>query len=617
MAFDASPESGTAPREPDAGAPGAAEVDEAMQQLRALLVTPAIEPEREEVRQLREEVRAGRVDVQQLADALPDAVRLSGADGEKLADALSPTVDRAIEVSIENNPQPMIDAIFPIIGPAIRKAVSDALAKAVSGLNETLEHSLSLQSVRWRLEAKRTGKTFAEVLMLNTLRYRVEQVFLIHAETGLLLHHVVAPGVSARDADLVSGMLTAVTDFVKDSFGTDDDAGAGLQKLRVGGSSVWVERGPHAVLAAAVRGEGPEQLREVLEESVESVHQRFHDELENFDGDNAVFVGTDPDLARCLRSAQMPGRRGGRLKRWLVVGLLVASAGVVTGLAVQSSLRWRGLVRDLRGTRGFMLVDENHNWWGRSQLTGFYSVTAPKSPGQIVTASDVPASEVDSDWRLFPGLETRAEDGPPAPETPVDVAALLDAPDGVGFASAAGDDQHWVAAGAARGAWLERARQQVAAGLGPLGPGAVDLSGVTDLDVGLAAAAAALAAVEVPVPQGVDLSADLTRDRLAQAARYAADVAQLARKTGHRFTLEVIGHTDAMGDPEANQALSLARAQAAAAALRAIRPASSGGNWVIVTRGAGSSEPRGGGVSRANEQVAERRVTLKARLEPR
>lgn len=617
MAFDASPESGTAPREPDAGAPGAAEVDEAMQQLRALLVTPAIEPEREEVRQLREEVRAGRVDVQQLADALPDAVRLSGADGEKLADALSPTVDRAIEVSIENNPQPMIDAIFPIIGPAIRKAVSDALAKAVSGLNETLEHSLSLQSVRWRLEAKRTGKTFAEVLMLNTLRYRVEQVFLIHAETGLLLHHVVAPGVSARDADLVSGMLTAVTDFVKDSFGTDDDAGAGLQKLRVGSSSVWVERGPHAVLAAAVRGEGPEQLREVLEESVESVHQRFHDELENFDGDNAVFVGTDPDLARCLRSAQMPGRRGGRLKRWLVVGLLVASAGVVTGLAVQSSLRWRGLVRDLRGTRGFMLVDENHNWWGRSQLTGFYSVTAPKSPGQIVTASDVPASEVDSDWRLFPGLETRAEDGPPAPETPVDVAALLDAPDGVGFASAAGDDQHWVAAGAARGAWLERARQQVAAGLGPLGPGAVDLSGVTDLDVGLAAATAALAAVEVPVPQGVDLSADLTRDRLAQAARYAADVAQLARKTGHRFTLEVIGHTDAMGDPEANQALSLARAQAAAAALRAIRPASSGGNWVIVTRGAGSSEPRGGGVSRANEQVAERRVTLKARLEPR
>ena len=275
-----------------ASEPSPAEIDDAMQQLRDLLVAPAIAPEREEVKQLREEVRAGRLDLSQLVNALPEAVRQSNAAGSRLADALSPTVDRAIEVSIEKNPQPMIDAIFPIIGPAIRKAVSDALAKAVSGLNETLEHSLSPQSIRWRLEAKRTGKTFAEVLMLKTLRYRVEQVFLIHAETGLLLHHVVAPGVSARDADLVSGMLTAVTDFVRDSFTSDEDAGAGLQKLRVGGTSVWVERGPHAVVAAAVRGEGPEELRETLEESVESVHQRFRDELEEFDGDSAVFVGT-------------------------------------------------------------------------------------------------------------------------------------------------------------------------------------------------------------------------------------------------------------------------------------------------------------------------------------
>jgi len=107
-------------------------------------------------------------------------------------------------------------------------------------------------------------------------------------------------------------MLTAVTDFVGDSFVGEADRGAGLQKLRVGEMSVWVERGPHAVLAAAVRGEGPEDLREVLEESVESVHQRFHDELENFDGDSAAFVGTDPDLARCLVSAAMPGRRKSR-----------------------------------------------------------------------------------------------------------------------------------------------------------------------------------------------------------------------------------------------------------------------------------------------------------------
>lgn len=596
-----------------------------MRQLQDLLVAPAIAPEREGLRELREEVRAGRLDLRQLADALPEALQLSGADGPRLADALSPTVDRAIEVSIENNPQPMIDAIFPIIGPAIRKAVSDALAKAVSGLNETLEHSLSPQSIRWRLEAKRTGKPFAEVLMLNTLRYRVEQVFLIHAETGLLLHHVVAPGVSARDADLVSGMLTAVTDFVRDSFAGEDDRDAGLQKLRVGGTSVWVERGPHAVLAAAVRGEGPEALREVLEESVEAVHQRFHDELERFDGDSSGFVGTDPDLARCLLSAQMPVRRKPAVLRWVRWAAVLVLVGALAFMAVRSTVRWKRLVRDLRSTPGFMLVDENHNWWGRSQLTGFFSVTAPRSPGQVVLASDVPEREVDSDWRLLPGLESRAGEAPP-PEGPVDLAALLDAPEGVGFVSAAGGGagglgRGWVAAGAADGAWLAEARRRVAAGVGPLPPGSVDLSGVTDLSAesraqtaALEAAVAALVAVEVPMPDGVDLSTPAARERLARAVRRATDLARLARQSGLRVTLEITGHTDVQGRPEANRELSLARAQAVADVLR---PAGVGGLWQTVVRGVGATQPRVPDTAPLDQQAINRRVTLAARLVPR
>jgi OOP family OmpA-OmpF porin len=58
--------------------------------------------------------------------------------------------------------------------------------------------------------ALRTGTSFAEVVLLNTLLYRVEQVFLIERESGLLLQHVRSAAVRTEDADMVAGMLTAI-----------------------------------------------------------------------------------------------------------------------------------------------------------------------------------------------------------------------------------------------------------------------------------------------------------------------------------------------------------------------------------------------------------------------
>ena len=93
------------------------------------------------------------------------------ADPE-LARALAPPVEKAITASVRRDPKPLADAIFPIIGPAIRKAVAASLAAMVESMNRTLEHSVSWRAIRWRLEARRTGRTFGEVVLLHTLLYR-------------------------------------------------------------------------------------------------------------------------------------------------------------------------------------------------------------------------------------------------------------------------------------------------------------------------------------------------------------------------------------------------------------------------------------------------------------
>ena len=163
------------------------------------------------------------------------------------------------------------------MGPAIRKAIAHTLASMMETLNRTVEHSVSWRAVQWRWTALRTGRPFAEVVLLNTLQYRVDQVFLIHRETGLLLQHVSSDIRAGQDADQISAMLTAITDFVRDSFATE--AGDTLDALRVGDLAVSVEEGPHAILACVVRGSVPYSVRSVFQNALESVHMQLGAEL--------------------------------------------------------------------------------------------------------------------------------------------------------------------------------------------------------------------------------------------------------------------------------------------------------------------------------------------------
>ena len=130
-------------------------------------------------------------------------------------------------------------------------------------------------------------KAFAEVVLLHTLVFRVEQVLLIHEPSGLLLQHVTAPMVQLPDADLVSGMLTAIRDFVQDSFRMESTAA--LDSLKAGDLTLWIEPGPYAYLVAVIRGRAPASLRRDLQEALEGIHRSCLQTLKGFHGDRQSF----------------------------------------------------------------------------------------------------------------------------------------------------------------------------------------------------------------------------------------------------------------------------------------------------------------------------------------
>ncbi|MFA9562796.1 MAG: OmpA family protein, partial [Nitrospirota bacterium] len=318
--------------------------------LRQLLLAP----EQTELERLKNRLDHYILEPQDVSRVLPDAIRLRAKQDSRLLSSMIPITQEALSLSIKQSPQLISDSIAPILGPAIRKAISQAMRGMVQSLNQTLEYSMSWKGLQWRWEAFRTGKSFAEVVLLHTLRFRVEQVFLIHKKTGLLLNHVLAEGVSGQGEEVISGMLTAIQDFVRDSFGQGKDDG--LESLQIGDLTVWIEQGSGAILAGVIRGAPPIELREVFQETLETIHAQFSELLQTFQGDATAFEETRLPLEDCLQAQFEKKSKGLPLAFWIVLSLLLLGLGIWVYQARSDQQRWAQLLERVGQEPGLVVT---------------------------------------------------------------------------------------------------------------------------------------------------------------------------------------------------------------------------------------------------------------------
>lgn len=524
---------------------------EELAQLRELLLAP----ERRRLKELERRLDAVGVTGAELAELLPEAIALRTGRDRQLARALAPTVEGAIGESVRRNPREIASAIFPVLGPAIRKAIAETLAGLVASINHTIEHSLSPRGLRWRLEAWRTGIPYGEIVLKHALIYRVEQVFLIHAETSLLLAHAWAAELKASDPDLISGMLSAIRDFVADSFSREREAG-GLRRFSVGELTVMVEQGPRAVLAAVVRGQAPDSLLAQLQDTIETIHLQFAGALADFDGDAAAFEAAKPLLEDCLTTVvatdQTRERRG--TKSWLTWAiaalLLVALLG---GLSIRSHLRWTRAVSALESQPGIVLTRAERGG-DRWRFAGLRDPLA-RNPSAILAGVAVDSSSVEQRWEPYLSLQ---------PEMVLARARRNLAPPGSVALALAGDTLR--VRGSAPLPWVIAAGRTTL----PAGVAALDLSGVTpEIPADLAQLVRDIEGQRVLFETG---SAALNNTARGVIGRVATSLQRLdagVALIGARATLELTGRTDPTGSDSANQTLSRERAEAVVAALAA------------------------------------------------
>jgi outer membrane protein OmpA-like peptidoglycan-associated protein len=529
--------------------------------------------EQTEILRLKEQMDNPRLFVKYVERVLPDAIKLRTPHDKEMAKALEPHIEKGLNLSIKKNPKALADTLYPIMGPSIRKAITSTILNMIQSFNKILDYTFSIQGLKWRLESLTTKKPFAEIVLLNTLIYQVEQVFIIHRDTGLVVQHVSAKGASTEDPDLISSMLMAIQNFVQDSFGENIEDSLGLDTLRMGGDrSVWIEQGSHAILAAVIRGTPPVDTRSIFREALDDIHLLHSEALGSFDGDTAPFEIMKSNLESCLQFQAKEKKRSTSPLMWLILSGVVLFIGIWSFLSFQEHQRWSNFLERLHGEPGIVVA-------GADKFEGKYRVSGLRDPFASDPLTILKETKLEPDnfifhWEpyhsIYPGLilkRVEAALGPP--ET-----VSLELKDGILLVNGSASHQ-----------WIVEARRIVRTIPGILRYQEDNLVDVDLRDINLVR--------EKIIKQHLLFNVSETEiepDHMKILNDLSIDISQLfklGQVIDKRVHIDIVGHADARGSEEVNKVISTKRANNALSFL--ISKGLNAENFTAL--GVGSSEP--------------------------
>jgi OOP family OmpA-OmpF porin len=356
----------------------------------------------EELQKLHSWVKDKNSFTEDIAHILPSAVLKSIEQDEPLGDTLTPIIEEAIFNSVHNNPQALANALFPIMGPAIRKSISETFRSLIESLNQTLEKKFSPDRIKWRMEAMFSSKSYAEIVLLKGISFKVKHVFLIHKETGLLIQNYHTDSEDFDTADMVSSMLTAVQDFVKDSFAGQLQEGDTLDTIKLNDLNVWIENGPFASLAVVFDGTSPESNRQVYKVMLEKIHQKYSHLLKSFDGDSDQFEMLIPYLKSCAIQQEKVKTSFKKPLAIFVIILLLFS--IWMGFTTRDRMRWNSFIDELNDAPGVVIL-QSERGAKLSSIRGMKDVLSSNF-GELAYKHKLDSSKIVFRWVNYISLDT-------------------------------------------------------------------------------------------------------------------------------------------------------------------------------------------------------------------
>lgn len=142
-------------------------------------------------------------------------------------------------------------------------------------------------------------------------RLRTEEIFLIH-HSGVLLVHMSKTMRSDLDSDILSGMFTAILNFVRDAF--HHERHEELQGLDLGDFRVHIRKGGITYLALVHSGKTTRWLARTAAVAVQEIESEYGDMLRSWDGDLRTLAGVREILRGHFLSPTGPSRSHGWMR---------------------------------------------------------------------------------------------------------------------------------------------------------------------------------------------------------------------------------------------------------------------------------------------------------------
>lgn len=245
---------------------------------------------------------------------------------DEMAEALGPIMGEAIRVQIRDSRKDMVEALYPVIGESVQRAVGEFAKEFQRNIDARLKASFGPQGMVRTAMARLRGVSPAQLALRDSLPFSIREIFLIQHGSGLLLAHSHPGSTEVADSDLISGMLTAIRDFVRDSFGHGDE-NKELDEVQYGDERIIIQSGRAAYLAVVTTGTEPEGFRAKLHLFVSELHVKYEKSLAQYNGDPTTLPNLQPKIARLVMETT-----GGR--PWSTIMTRNAKIGWAVGFLV-------------------------------------------------------------------------------------------------------------------------------------------------------------------------------------------------------------------------------------------------------------------------------------------